>query len=290
MYAPSLFSQSDVELWKTQAFPKLEAFSKFEVLTLADGFLESGYYDEAVTEYKRFIFFNPESDLASYAIYRMGLAYRSVFKWQNAIDAFKASISATKDPITADERRLTMATTLIASGNFSLAKLELDKISSNHPQLCLRSQYFSGVASLYMHDWNAALEALNKFYYGYGDPLVKEHYREVNSALISAQNSYKSAILAKCISIVIPGLGQMYAGDWRDGLNALVLNSIFIGLIAESAHKSNYKRAVFIFSISLRYYMGNIYHAEEDVIKYNESLDRQNALRVLNLIRADEPR
>ena len=31
-----------------------------EALKLADGLMEQGHYDEAITEYKRFIFFNPE--------------------------------------------------------------------------------------------------------------------------------------------------------------------------------------------------------------------------------------
>jgi len=85
-------------------------------------------------------------------------------------------------------------------------------------------------------------------------------------------------------------MGQIYAGNWRSGLNALVLNGITIGLFANSIYRKDVKDAALISSISIRYYMGNRYHAEKGIRKYNESQDRQNAAKILNLVREDEPR
>ena len=87
----------------------------------------------------------------------------------------------------------------------------------------------------------------------------------------------------------MPGLGQMYAGDWRDGLNALILNGLALGFISNAIHRRDYRDAALISSISIRYYTGNIYNAEMDVRKYNKSLDRESAMRILRLVRVDEP-
>jgi len=267
-------------------------------LALADRLMELGSYDEAITEYKRFIFFNPRGEHTGYALYRMGLAYRACHNWQGAIDAFRASILTTEDTGIADERRIVLATTLIASGNYSLARLELLKVSefSKYESLRLKSLYFGGIASLYMFDWDAAREAFSSFYSveaGFKPAptgRMRERAREIDSALLKAGQSYKSIRLARFLSTIFPGLGQIYAGDWRDGLNALALNGLTIGFLANAIYRRDYRDAVLISSISIRYYIGNIYKAEVDVRKYNESVDHRNAVNVLNLVRADEPR
>ncbi len=283
-------------------FSQTGSASSDEALALADRLLEQESYDEAITEYKRFIFFNPKSERVDYALYKMGLAHRSERNWQAAINAFGDSISVTEDLRTIDERRIILATTLIASGNYSLARLELLKVSeySQHPSLRLRSLYFDGVASLYMFDWDSAEKAFGAFYkaqrelrppeseQSYGR--MAERTREMEAILLKARQSYKSPGLGKFLSTILPGMGQIYAGNWRSGLNALVLNGITIGLFADSIYKKDFKDAALISSISIRYYMGNRYNAEKGVGKYNESQDRQNAAKMLNLVREDEPR
>ena len=261
------------------------------VLALADRSLELGNYDEAVTEYKRFIFFNPKDDHTSYALYRMGLAYRAGYNWQEAVDVFRASILATKNSRIADERRIVLATTLIASGNSNLARLELLRVSelSNNPSLRLKSLYFGGIASLYMFDWGAARESFGGFYSEYAEGRMMERAEKIDSILLKTRRSYKSTGLAKFLSTIFPGLGQIYAGDWRDGLNALALNGIVIGFIANAIYRKEYRNAALISSISIRYYLGNIYRAEVDVREHNESLDRRGAARILELVLADEP-
>jgi tetratricopeptide (TPR) repeat protein len=258
-----------------------------DVLTLADWLLEQRNCHEAVTEYKRFVFFNPKGEKAAYAFYKMGLAYRSEHKWEEAVDALKTSILATEDPKIADERRIVLATTLIASGNYSLARLELLKVSET--PLRPGSLYFYGIASLYMSDWDEARDAFGEFYSRYAHGQMTDRAEEIERVLVSAESSHKSAGLARFLSAIIPGLGQTYAGDWRDGLNALVLNGLAIGLIANAIHRKDYRDAALISSISIRYYTGNVYNAELDVRKYNESLDRENAMKILQLVRANEP-
>ncbi len=258
-----------------------------DVLALADWLLEQKSYHEAITEYKRFVFFNPEGGNAAYAFHKMGLAYRLEHKWEEAVDALKASILATEDPRVADERRITLATTLMASGNYSLARLELLKVSET--PLRPGSVYFYGIASLYMSDWDDARDAFGQFYSRYADGQMTDRAEEIERVLVGVETSYKSPRLARFLSAIMPGLGQMYAGDWRDGLNALVLNGLAIGFIANAIHRKDYRDATLISSISVRYYTGNIYNAEVDVRKYNESLDRESAMRILQLIRADEP-
>ena len=261
------------------------------VLTLADRLMGIGSYDEAITEYKRYIFFNPKGEDTGHALYRMGLAYRMGRNWQKAIDAFRVYILTARDSRAVDEGRIVLGTTLIASGNYSLARLELLNVSefSKYTSLRLKSMYFEGIASLYMSDWDAVNKAFGDFYSEYAEVQMKERAKEIDSVLLKTQQSYRSVGTAKLLSSIFPGLGQIYAGDWRDGLNALALNGLAMGFLANAIYRRDYKDAVLISSISLRYYMGNIYRAEVDVRRYNESLDRQSAMKILKLVSEDEP-
>ena len=109
---------------------------------MADQLMDMGSSDEAITEYRRFLFFNPQGEETGYALYRLGLAYRANRDWRNAIEAFESSISAAETPKIADERRIILGTTLIASGNQSLARLELLEVSEFSEYPLLRWQDF----------------------------------------------------------------------------------------------------------------------------------------------------
>jgi len=262
-----------------------------EALKVADGLLEQGHYDQAITEYKRFVFFNPENERASYAFYKIGLAYRAGRNWQGSIDAFKASVRTAGDAEMANEQRLVLATTLIASGNYSLARLELLRIIefSGEASLRAKARYFDGIAALYMFDWDAVERAFGDFYSESSEGRMANRVGQISPVLLEARQSYKSAGLAGFLSTLLPGLGQIYAGDWRDGLNALAINAVGIGLLANAVYHKDYTNAALVSSISMRYYMGNRYRAQVDVRKHNESMDRQNAMEILNLVGQDEP-
>ncbi|HGJ66034.1 TPA: hypothetical protein ENS27_11695, partial [bacterium] len=127
---------------------------------------EENRFDESITEYKRFIFFNPESNRKDLAYFKMGLAYRSMGNWHHALDAIGTSIKMTGDSEIADERKLLLATTMIASKDYNLAKLELFNLinSTQSDQIRQKALYFNGVVSIYTYDWNATNKYLNEFF------------------------------------------------------------------------------------------------------------------------------
>lgn len=259
-----------------------------DIISFADNLSKQGRYDEAITEYKRFIFFNPDHTDNSQILYKMGLAYRAERDWHHALEAMETSITLTQDPEIAGERRLSLATTLIASKNYNLAKLELVRIldSTRDNSLSRKALYFSGIASIYSFDWDATEKNFNDFY----DDSSNKSARELNSTLLKAKDSYKSTTTAKILSTIIPGAGQVYAGNWHDGLNAFILNGVIIGFIANSVYKKDYRDALLItFLLSYRYYKGNIYHAEKDVEKYNATVDLRTAKESLKIVSPYEP-
>jgi len=251
------------------------------VLKLADGLFDVGNYGEAITEYKRFLYFNPEDRRISDIYYKIGLAYRHQGNWQEALDAFRKSIVTADNDSLQDERRISVGILLIVSKKYSAAELTLLRISffSKYPSLRQKASFFLGVCYLYKFKWEEARKALNKYF---SNSNVQKDQVEI---LLMKANKlrYKSPTLAKWLSTFIPGSGQIYAGDWKMGINALVINSLTTYLLVNALLEKRYQDVVLThLTLFERYYRGNRFHAERIARLHNENLNRKFAQKILD--------
>lgn len=263
-------------------------FAEDIALNLAERFFDSGNYEEAITEYKRFIFFNSQSDSVDYAYYKIGSAYRNQERWKESMDVLRQSIQTASNDSIRNEREIALAIVLIASGNYSIAEFQLLRIESFSPFLTLKRKaaFFRGIASLYEFKWKEAREAFRVYFAS--DSIAKSPRAAiiVDSLLSAAQDlNYKSPKLAKLLSTFLPGVGQMYAGDWHNGLNALAINSVTSYLLISNVIEGNYSGVFTIYlSLFLRYYYGNRYHAEKIAQDYNNRLNKKLAQNILEFL------
>lgn len=85
---------------------------------------------------------------------------------------------------------------------------------------------------------------------------------------------------AMIMSMIIPGSGQMYVGDFRNGINSLVLNGFFAWLLVNTTINSGILDGVAsVMPWYFRYYMGGYQRAEkiaiEQVAKRRAQIYRQ---------------
>lgn len=82
---------------------------------------------------------------------------------------------------------------------------------------------------------------------------------------------HKSPALAGALSVFIPGLGQTYAGNWKDGLFSLILTGSSTFQAYRGFHKDGISSAYgWIFSaMASAFYSANIYGAIKASNKYN---------------------
>ncbi len=248
-------------------------------LDLADSLLKFGNNNEAITEYKRFIYFNPEDHRISDAYYKIGLAYRRQKKWDDAFSALRKSLAMATDDSLRDERRISIGVILIVSQKYSPAEFDLLRVSSfsKNPYLRQKALFFLGVSHLYTFQWAKAQKAFHQYF------STSDKGEQVDSLLAEARHlKYKSPLLAKWLSIFLPGMGQIYAGNWRNGLNALAINALTSYLLLDALIERRFQDAL-ISHLSLfeRYYRGNRHHAQEAAKNYNEHLNRLWASHVL---------
>jgi len=84
---------------------------------------------------------------------------------------------------------------------------------------------------------------------------------------------YKSPALAGILSAIIPGSGKMYAGEWGDGITALVVTSLFAFLAYDNFHADHTTRAWIFTGLGAFFYAGNIYGSVASAQIFNARID-----------------
>ena len=255
-------------------------FSRFYVFTatadehplsLGKHLFAQGNYDAAITEYKRFLFFHPDDARVSEVYHNIGLAYRAQGLWTEAVTSLRAATHLATDAEAKSEYQLELALTLIAAQDYDLARLELIKamMRTSSAQLYRRALFLQAVAYIYQFRWEDARESLRNY-----------TTDERLGALLDVATDIplKSDRLAKVLSAIFPGAGQVYVGDWRDGINALLLNGALGFLTVDAVLDGHYVDAAlwggFIF---WRYYRGNTFRAGQAAERFNQRESRSAA-------------
>ena len=244
-------------------------------LSLGKHLFEQGNYDAAITEYKRFLFFHPDDPRIGEVYYNIGLAYRALESWQEAITALQTAAHYVTDSETKSEYQIELAVTLITTKNYDLAQLALIKVTLRNPSTPLyrRALFLQAVSYIYQFRWEEAREVLRNY-------TTDEQLNALFDTVVDMPQ--KSVKVAKVLSTFLPGAGHIYAGDWRDGLNTFVLNGALGFLSVDAAFDGYYTDAAlwggFIF---LRYYRGNTFRAGVAAEQFNLRESRRAAEALL---------
>ena len=244
-------------------------------LSLGSHLAKQGNYDAAITEYKRFLFFHPDDSRIGEVYYNIGLAYKAQGLWTEAVTALRTATYLAINCETKSAYQLVLAVTLIATKNYDLAQLELIKVVLRKPSVPLlrRTLFMQGVAYIYQFRWEEARSVLQDYT---ADERLDTLFED---ALNIPQKSIK---VAKVLSTIFPGAGHIYAGDWRDGFNAFLLNGALGFLTIDAVLAEHYTDAVLWGgTIFLRYYRGNTFRAKEAVSQFNLRESRRAAEALL---------
>ena len=240
-------------------------------LDLGNRLFTLGDYDAAITEYKRFLFFDVDHPQAGEVQFKIGLAYRAQGRWAEAVEAMVGAVQLTTEAELQAERRVELAVTLIASGAYDLALVELIKVDmqSQSARLRQRARFLRGIAYLYQFKWEQARSVFQAYFDEM--PSAAGAAAEIDTLFSEAINlPQKSEKTARLLSTFLPGLGQTYAGDWKNGLNALLLNGVLGYITLDAAIERDYDDALLSFSfLFYRYYSGNRYRAAEAAQTFN---------------------
>lgn len=253
------------------------------VLAFAEGLAQAGNYEAAITEYKRFICFSADSNATGEIWREIARLYQKQSDWSNAVKALNHALTFTSDESLGAELKIEMGITFLVAKNYSAAEIELLRVATfaDAPAIRSRAYFFLGVCHLYQQNWDEAQKA---FASAFESTTVE--CRLVNSIFSEENRPRKlSPELATWLSTFLPGAGQIYCGDWRNGLNALLVNGVFGYLLVSSIVNQQFANALITYlPLFQRYYFGNRNRAGEIAIARNEARGRRYCQYILNAL------
>lgn len=232
----------------------------------------AGVGDAAVTEYKRYLFFNPDSPAVGVHL-SIAQAYLDQGRLGDAKDAFQSALSSAASDSVRDAIRIEISVLAMAQGAYSSAQMELLRISSFSKTALLRNRadLFLCLSYILTGDIKEAGK-ISSAGAASGDSLLCHLDSLVKKV---PRYSRKSPQAAKIMSTVLPGLGQVYAHDLRGGLNALAISAITGSMTVHSILYGYFQEAIFTDSMLFwRYYSGNLWLTAQAAEKYNAKRDR----------------
>lgn len=109
-------------------------------------------------------------------------------------------------------------------------------------------------------------------------------YAAMLDTMLTQRNSpvYKNEAITKVSSSILPGTGQWYAGEFKMGAGAFMLNALGGYLTGKALLEERPVDAGLIFALLwYRYYKGNIQAAEKAVSDYNKAVFEQFREKVM---------
>lgn len=228
-------------------------------LNLAESlFIHKDFYD-AITEYKRFIFLNPQDSLADYARLRIGLCYKELRDYSEAVEQLKGLLK--RFPFQAGYN---LAQIYLKQGNYLKAEAQLNTLLDRFKKPEVYS--LLGLVNLYKGDID---KAENYLLSAHKDSLVlicKELRRL----------PYKNPDKARLLSMILPGSGEIYTHHYKIGILSLLANSLCIAGIGISLKEKRYVDALLIFHFLFqRFYIGSQNNAYDFAREYNERIFKE---------------
>ena len=218
-------------------------------------FADEEYYD-AVTELKRLLYFD-ESEAYNYqANILIGRSYKQGGKFADAVKHFTlAEISAANRNEIYYSRienvRVNILRRTTKQALDLIISLEDDeKFSSKKDEL----NYWRGWAYMFADDWQNAAFSFGK--------IDSEH--ELKLLAEKVEGEKYSVNFAKIMSMIIPGAGQFYTGEYVSGLLSLGWNVLWGYLTIKSFVDDRIFDGIMVGSLLwFRFYNGNTYNAEK---------------------------
>lgn len=198
-----------------------------ETVDLGDRFLQSGQLEEALFTYQRAAFYSPKG-ADSELLLKIADCFGSLGDFERAVEYLDHAYFSGPDDSTKTEILLKKANSFIHTSNYHFALIELLGMNTEKGSLTGRRKSLYAGASYYgLEDYQNAqkyfLDAVPE-----NDFEARTGIKEIFS---KKSNFYRpDPSLAMWMSVVIPGSGQLYAGDLAAALNSFILTGSLIGL------------------------------------------------------------
>lgn len=263
-----------------------------DVFLYAQHLEQGGALEEAEVEYKRYLFLQDFSRGIHQTSTFKSLAqlYAKKEQWQLAADTMKQAIqSSIYDGQNSQDTDLLRLKHIQYLSHLEDSLYIFSYINfAEYSQEVRRTAFLTDFKSCIIRGlWQGAREKFDFAQQEFQDLFTPEEVQIINTSLQSIfAYKPKKQLLAGYLSF-IPGLGQLYAGDPLDALNAFVLNGSLIAVSAWSICTLDlWTFSLLEFNPLVHFMQGNIYNAQKDAYEYNQKKLKGFSDQILQIVDA----
>ena len=245
----------------------------------AEQLFESGDYQAARREYKRLLFYQPDTELRDVADYRIAQSYYYQNEATRAEGLFRKFSAIHPNSPLRFQSQLMLGQLHFDAGEYALARSGLFELlhASKEPEVSAAAHYLRGWCYIHTTDWNKAISELRQVDISHINTLHGKKAHELADTLLEETPlPFKSPQVAAWLSTVVPGSGQLYAGKIKEGILAAALNGTFIYLAVDAIRDRRYMDCAGISFVGWQFYWGNRISAQQLASEYNKN--REQAL------------
>lgn len=231
----------------------------------AGSLYENENYFDAVTEFKRVLFFDDKKEFQFSANFYIADSYKSGGMFSEAIRYFTLAelASQTIDDVyicKIENIKLNILRRTTERANRLIDELLSDERFTNKTK---ELYYWKGWSYIFSDKWE---EASNEF-----SKIKPDH--ELSSFSQAIYDSLYDVQFAKVLSYIIPGAGQFYTGEYLSGILSLGWNALW-GYLTINAFTEErvFDGLVVANFLWLRFYNGNLYNAEKFAREKNRKI------------------
>ena len=240
-----------------------------KLLRFADQWFSELEYYRAVTEYRRFLSYYPETPMAPsvhlriFDCYFLGNRHAEALAW-----ARRTRDLYTLDNELVSKGDLCIGRALLKLGNLSRARQHFATAveSARDPETLSQAYYGIGVTYLREDRWEEGSEAFASV--PPGTLMYDRAHVAASESLGGAQLALKRPLVAGLLNVV-PGVGYAYVGMPKTAVSALLVNSLFAAATYSALNKKETGVGVLLGVLSFGWYTGGIYGAVVNANKHN---------------------
>jgi tetratricopeptide (TPR) repeat protein len=204
---------------------------------------KQGEHYRAVTEYKRLIYFFPDSEQAARARLRIAVALLRGGEPGQAVASLESVRAASAVPERGGDVHYLLALALLERGRERPYPLRLEGIEAALTELAEIGSDWPGHTRT-----EGFVQAMRQ------PPELPE----------------KSPLLAGTLSAILPGAGSFYTGRYAEGSLALFVNAVLIYATVNSFQRDQVPAGTIFGALALVFYGGSIYAAVNGAHKFND--------------------
>ena len=244
----------------------------------AAALFELGDYQAARREYKRLLFYHRNTQLRDMADYRIAQSYYRQNRSEKAESLFREFSTTYPNSPFRFQSQLMLGQLHFDAERYSLARTTLFELlhASDDVDVVAAAHYLRGWCYIHTSDWNKAIAEFRQVNTPESDVLEKESARQLADTLLNETPlPFKSPETAGLLSTIVPGSGQLYVGNVKEGLLVAAVSGVFVYLAADAVRERRYIDCAGISLVGLSFYWGNRTNAQQFASEYNAQHEQE---------------